>query len=200
MSRSALLLAAFAAVAVSLLLGVHALTEERIAANRRNVLLQRLEQVLPRGYDNDPVAEARPGPADPELGKAPPPVYPARQGRRVIGLALAVRAPDGYNGPIDLLVGVDRDGRIVAVRVVEHRETPGLGDGIEAERSNWIEQFRGRRLGDPPPTAWTVKRDGGAFDALTGATITPRAVIKTLRRTLEYVQRHRNELFEEDAR
>ena len=105
-------------------------------------------------------------------------------------------APDGYSGPIRLLVGVNADGTVAGVRVLSHRETPGLGDPIDAARSDWIHGFEGRALDDPPAAAWTVRKDGGAFDEFTGATITPRAVVHAVRRVLEYAQANREALFE----
>ena len=105
-----------------------------------------------------------------------------------------VTAPDGYNGPIGLLVGVDRTGTVSGVRVVSHRETPGLGDAIELDRSDWIDGFAGRSLHNPPIARWGVRVDGGQFDQLTGATITPRAVVTAVRNTLVYFDDQRDEL------
>jgi len=104
-------------------------------------------------------------------------------------------APDGYSGPISLLVGVNRDGTVAGVRVTAHSETPGLGDKVELKKSDWILQFNGRSLRDPSPDLWKVQKDGGAFDQFTGATITPRAVVKEVREVLEFVARHREEIF-----
>jgi electron transport complex protein RnfG len=94
-----------------------------------------------------------------------------------------------------LLVAVDAGGRLLGVRVLAHRETPGLGDLIEERRSGWIHGFDGRSLGDPPAARWQVRKDGGDFDQFTGATITPRAIVRAVRGALEYVDRHRAELF-----
>lgn len=114
----------------------------------------------------------------------------ARQDGRVAALLLEAVAPDGYNGDIRLLVGVDARGEVIGVRVVEHRETPGLGDPIEIERGPWITGFDGRSLRDPAADAWRVRRDDGAFDQLAGATITPRAVVGAVRRALQFVEAH----------
>jgi electron transport complex protein RnfG len=116
---------------------------------------------------------------------------------RPVAAILAPVAPDGYNGAIHLLVGLTADGTITGVRVLSHSETPGLGDRIERAKSDWILQFDGKSLAKPPPEKWAVVKDGGVFDALTGATITPRAVVKALRNTLLYFERHRDELFAE---
>lgn len=96
----------------------------------------------------------------------------------------------GYNGPIPLWVGLDADERILQVRVIEHRETPGLGDRIDRRVSPWIGQFHGRSLADPEPAGWALRRDGGEFDAFSGATITPRAVVTGVRKVLELAERH----------
>ncbi|HEX6928013.1 MAG TPA: RnfABCDGE type electron transport complex subunit G, partial [Gammaproteobacteria bacterium] len=136
---------------------------------------------------------------NPELLGTPVPVtvYRAyKDGEPVAALFTSV-APDGYSGPIYLLVGIHADGRIAGVRVLGHKETPGLGDPIEIERSDWITGFDGRSLGDPPPQQWDVERYGGVFDQFTGATITPRAVVRAVRNTLLYFERHREEIFQE---
>src|SRR5690606_27069458 len=110
--------------------------------------------------------------------------------------ALTVTAPNGYGGAIRLLVGIREDGTVAGVRVIDHRETPGLGDGIEIEKSDWMTDFEGRSLGDPPVQRWRVKKDGGEFDQFTGATITPRAVVTAVRNALIYFRTHRQALFE----
>ena len=104
-------------------------------------------------------------------------------------------APDGYGGPIQLLVGINYDETVAGVRVVSHRETPGLGDGIDDRRSDWVLGFDGRSLSDPPPKQWAVERDGGLFDQFTGATITPRAVVKAVRDSLVYFSADKDALF-----
>jgi len=193
---SAAALAAIGAAGAALIALSHELTEERIAAGERRELLDELETVLPRGtYDNDPARDTRTVRAPGALGTPREvTVYRARRDGEPVAVALTAVA-DGYGGPIQLLVGIRHDGRISGVRVLEHSETPGLGDRIEASRSDWIEGFEGRSLGEPPRARWTVEADGGAFDQFTGATITPRAVVKALRESLEYFRRNRAELF-----
>lgn len=102
-----------------------------------------------------------------------------------IARIIPARADDGYSGPIALLAGVRADGTLIAVRVLEHRETPGLGDRIEPGKSDWILTFDNRSLTNPPGPQWALRRDGGEFDALTGATITSRAVIRGVHEALE---------------
>jgi electron transport complex protein RnfG len=197
MLRAALTLAAFSAVGVALVALTQAGTRERIAEVERQVLLRNLHAVVsPELHDNDPtldVVEVR----DPaRLGTdLPVTVYRARRGETPVAAILTPVAPDGYSGRIRLMVAVQGDGTVAGVRVLAHRETPGLGDYIEERRSDWITRFAGRSLTDPPPERWKVKRDGGDFDQFTGATITPRAVVKAVRNTLELFQARRHELF-----
>jgi electron transport complex protein RnfG len=106
-------------------------------------------------------------------------------------VVLEAAAADGYSGEIKLLVGILADGRLGGVRVIAHKETPGLGDYIDIARSEWIRQFDGKALDDPPADGWKVRKDGGRFDYMAGATITPRAIVRAVRRVLEYHADHR---------
>jgi electron transport complex protein RnfG len=112
-----------------------------------------------------------------------------------VALVIAAVAPDGYSGSIRLLVGINRDGSLAGVRTLAHRETPGLGDRIEAQRDDWILGFAGKSLDRPALQAWRVKRDGGVFDQFTGATITPRAVVRAVKNSLIYYRDNREALF-----
>ncbi|MCW8125130.1 electron transport complex subunit RsxG [Microbulbifer halophilus] len=114
---------------------------------------------------------------------------------RITAVIVPTVAPDGYSGPIKLLVGVNRDGTVAGVRVTAHSETPGLGDKVDVTKSNWILGFNGKSLQDPAKDRWKVRKDGGAFDQFTGATITPRAVVHQVRDVLEFVAAHREQLF-----
>ena len=173
-------------------------SRDRIAANERRYLLSQLSQVVNADlYDND-LATSRIQVDNPELlgvDGATDAYVGTRAGKPAVFLFVA-NAPDGYNGNIGLLVGVTQDGRITGVRATSHRETPGLGDGIEADQSDWIEGFAGRSLGDPPASGWAVRADGGEFDQLTGATITPRAVVKAVRNTLVFFADNREALMD----
>lgn len=182
----ALLLGLAALLATALLAGIHHGTRERIAVREHQRALERLAAVLPPAlYDNDPLADTAVV-HDARLGPGPRTVWRARRDGVVTAVALAVTAPDGYAGPIELLVGIDRGGRVLGVRVTGHGETPGLGDPIDLRRSDWVLGFDGRSLADPPPARWTVRRDGGDFDQFTGATITPRAVVAAVARALAF--------------
>jgi electron transport complex protein RnfG len=120
-------------------------------------------------------------------------VYRGTVNLRVTALAYEV-VGQGYAGDIRLILGVDADGRVLGVRVLTHTETPGLGDKIEASRDDWILGFDGLSLGNPPVTRWAVDKDGGDFDAFSGATITPRAVVGAVREGLEFFRQHRTAL------
>ena len=126
-------------------------------------------------------------------------MYRARKAGQPVALVITPVAPDGYSGIIKLLVGINVDGTLNGVRVVTHRETPGLGDAIDEKRSDWIHLFDNRSLLDPPLERWAVRKDGGDFDQLTGATITPRAVVKAVRQTLLYYRDNQDALFAPSA-
>jgi electron transport complex protein RnfG len=196
--QMALLLALFAGFGSALVAVSYQATKERIRINERQALLRELQELVPReSYDNSLLDDSVQVTAPDFLGTPQPvTVYRARKEGKPVAAILTPVAPDGYGGPIHLLVGVNVDGTLAGVRVVSHKETPGLGDAIEVQRSDWILGFAGRSLGNPPEQQWKVKRDGGAFDQFTGATITPRAVVGAVRRTLEYFRSHRDQLFD----
>lgn len=172
-------------------------TKARIAANERAALLRNLHVLVPPDTHTNDLFTDVIQVQDPTLlgSRDPVPVYRARRDGEPVALVLTSEAPDGYGGAIKLLVGVTPEGVLTGVRVLSHRETPGLGDAIEAERSDWILDFNGRRLGDPPANQWRVQRDGGVFDQFTGATVTPRAVVNAVRKSLIYFDQHREDLF-----
>ena len=196
MFRNALVLGLFAVVTVGAVTLLQQSTAERIQAAERAAQLRALDEILPRGsYDNqllDSSLEVQ----DPLLGSTrPAPAYIARKNGQPSAVILPVVAPDGYSGAIDLLIGVFADGRIAGVRVVRHRETPGLGDKIELAKDRWILSFDGKSLENPKASGWAVKKDRGEFDQFAGATITPRAVVAAVHRALQYFEAHRDELF-----
>lgn len=196
-AKSALTLALIAAICAGLVATTWQLTRERIAANEQALLEQSLAPALPGITFDGKVSESRLVIPPPHglPGTDPVIVYRVyRQGEPVAAL-LAVTARDGYAGPIRVLVGVGYDGTVTGVRILAHRETPGLGDRIEQGRSDWVYQFDGHSVGDPPLPGWRLERDGGTFDQLSGASITPRAVLKAIRETLAWFGEHRDELF-----
>jgi electron transport complex protein RnfG len=172
-------------------------TRDQIAANERAYLLRSLNDVLPESaYDNEMFTDTIQV-TDPELlgSKDPITIYRARMAGQPVAALLTPVAPKGYGGPIRLLVGITTDGVIIGVRVVSHRETPGLGDVIEIDRSDWLLGFDGLSMGNPAEKKWAVKRDGGDFDQFTGATITPRAVVHAVRDALIYFSENSDAIF-----
>lgn len=199
MSRNSLLLGLFAVATALVISTIFLQTRERIAGQQRLAEARALLQILPRdSHDNSLLDDTLPAPVGGDLLRLdePRPIYRARRNGRINALIVPTRAPDGYSGSIDLIVGVWRDGSIAGVRVLNHRETPGLGDKIERRKSDWITRFNGHSLDKTPASDWAVRKDGGVFDQFTGATITPRAVINATRRTLEFVARERATLFD----
>ena len=186
---ASLLLGAFSVAGAGLVAATHVATADRIAQNERQALVDKLSVLVPPGRVTNDIATDRIEVSDrAHLGGDRTTVYRARSGDEPVGVILTPVVPDGYAGPIRLLVAVLRDGTLGGVRVVSHKETPGLGDKIEEQRTDWILDFAGKSLGDPAPEQWKVKRDGGTFDQFTGATVTPRAVVKAVKNTLLYVR------------
>jgi Na+-translocating ferredoxin:NAD+ oxidoreductase subunit G len=195
--RAGLVLTLFAISGAALVVLSKYHTAARIEDNRRAFLLRSLHSILPPGqYDNDLLHDTVEIHDPTRLGSAQPvTVYRARHSGQLYAVAFMAVAPDGYSGAIKLLVGITDNGVLTGVRVLEHRETPGLGDAIEAERSDWMMTFNGLSLEQIPAPLWQVKRDGGMFDQFSGATITPRAVVKAVHQSLEFFQANRAQLF-----
>ncbi len=177
----------FAAIAAGIVAAGWRLTGERIAENERAARLAQFESVLSEtafdtlDYDAPEIIE----PPHRLPGNEAARIYEAYRGGVRVARVFDVQAA-GYGGPIALLVGIDTAGAVTGVRVVSHTETPGLATDIERDRSDWITGFDGRQLGDG--TVWSLKRQGGSFDGFTGATITPQAVVRAVRETLEYAE------------
>jgi len=199
---SGTVLAAFAAI-TSLSIGwTYLRTEAQIEQEVRRAEARQLLEIFPaETHDNDIVDDTFSVAADtPLLGiREAREGYRVRRGKDVIGVILPVTARDGYSGDIRALVGIRNDGTVAGVRVVAHRETPGLGDKVDRRKSQWILGFENRSLNDPPPPAWAVKKECGVLDQFTGATVTPRAVIRAPRRALEYAVTNIDVLFETPA-
>ena len=178
------------------LAGTQLLTREEIAAQQRAAEARAYNEILPPArYDNALLDDFHLVEDRDLLGlQQPRKILVARLDGDAQAVIVPATAPDGYGGAIELIVGINADGTVAGVRVVAHKETPGLGDKIDARRSLWIDAFAGRSLADPAPAQWAVKKDGGAFDQFTGATITPRAVTAAVRRTLQYFEANREAL------
>lgn len=195
--KGAFLLAGFAFVCTAIVAVTFHFTRERIAVNERLLLTQRFEPLLASvDYDainiDDPRSLSVPGklPGD---GNAL--LYTVSSGQRPTAFAFVVTTT-GYAGSIRLLIGVHSDGRVTGVRVLEHSETPGLGDKIDSDRSDWILTFEQRSLSDPPTAKWAIRADDGDFDQFTGASVTPRAVVRAVRDTLVYFSAEKTALLE----
>jgi electron transport complex protein RnfG len=195
--KSGITLATIGAVCAALVATTYSLTRERIADNEKAWLEQSLTPALAGLEFEGSVSESMlviPAPHD-LPGQDDVIVYRVFAEEQPLAALFAVTARDGYAGPIRVLVGIEYDGTVTGVRILEHRETPGLGDRIVSSRSDWVFQFDGHSLGSPGVDAWFIKSDGGQFDQLTGASVTPRAVITAIRETLIYFSEHRDELF-----
>jgi electron transport complex protein RnfG len=198
---SGLILAGLAAVCTALVAITHSGTAPRIAANEQAFLEQSLQPVL-QGIEYDgKLSESTIFIAPPHSlpGNERVTVYRVYAGDSPIAALFVVRAMDGFSGPIRLLIGIESTGNITGVRVLQHRETPGLGDLIDADKSDWIEQFNGKSLTAPDISGWAIKRDGGEFDQFTGASITPRSVIKAIKQTLVYFAENQDGVFATDT-
>lgn len=197
--RQAATLGLVAVIVTAVLAVVANQTRPRIARNEQAWLKQQLDALVsPQTYDNDLLSDTI-AVRQPELLGTTQPVtiYRARRAGAPVAAVLRPIAPEGYRGPIELLVAIGYDARLIGVQVLRHNETPGLGDAFETRDVNWLQQFPGRSLSNPPVRRWTVRRDGGDFDAFTGATITPRAIVRSVRDTLEYYGRNRDRIFEQ---
>lgn len=198
-SRTALILFAFALLGTAMLAYVFSLTHGIIERNEELAKLELISETLPKSvYDNDLIKDAIKLPPEKLLGTDEPTLaYRAKLKGKFSAVVLDVVAPDGYSGKIKLLVAIRANGEVIGVRVVSHKETPGLGDYIEIAKSPWIKSFESTRLSKDGDNKWRVKKDGGQFDYVTGATITPRAVVKAVYRSLLFFNEHQTELLTE---
>ncbi|AKH20318.1 electron transport complex subunit RsxG [Sedimenticola thiotaurini] len=196
-SLAGILLALFATAGTALVAVTNNLTADKIAANEREALLQSLTALVPaETIDNDIVTDTRVVSDKQLLGGDQTLVYLGRKQGKPVAAVFTSMVPNGYSGPIKLLVAVKVDGTLGGVRVVSHKETPGLGDKVEENRSDWIFSFEGKSLTNPDLSGWKVKKDGGEFDQFTGATITPRAIVNGVKNTLLYYQKQGKTLFQ----
>ncbi len=198
MKKSGLSLAIFALISVLLVATTNSITKPKVLENQARMLLQALNEVLPAShYDND-LAASKIILSPQKTGfSRNTPVYLARKQGKPIAAIFEVTTLKGYSGAITLLIGIHAESHTLSgVRVVKHQETPGLGDKVEVKKSDWALKFNGKSLENPKLTGWYVKKDGGDFDQFTGATITPRAVVNTVRSTLLFAQQNMRSLFQ----
>ncbi|HDY84624.1 hypothetical protein LCGC14_0905000 [marine sediment metagenome] len=194
-----IMLAVFAIGATSLVAITESYTRDKIIENERQSLLDAINALVNRNeYDNDILTDTITLPGTPQLAtKEDTVVYRARKNGEPVAAVFTSVAPNGYSGSIKMLVGVYYDGTLAGVRVINHKETPGLGDKIDVKKTNWILVFKGLSLENPDDSQWAVKKDGGQFDQFTGATITPRAVVTAVKKSLQFFEQNRDELFKE---
>lgn len=194
-----LVLAGFAVGATSIVAVTEAYTHDKIIENERQTLLSAINALVDSSeYNNAILTDVITLPKTEQLAtKEETTVYRARQNEAPIAAVFTSIAPDGYSGSIKLLVGVYYDGTLAGVRVINHKETPGLGDKINENKTDWILKFKGLSMTNPVESKWAVKKDGGEFDQFTGATITPRAVVTAVKKSLQFFEQNRDELFKE---
>ena len=199
--KGGITLALIGAICAAMVATTFMLTRDRIAMNERAWLESSLEPALGNLKFDGGVTDSMliigaphqlPGPDDAVI-------YRVYTSEKPAAALFAVTARDGYAGAIKFLLGVEYDGTVTGLRILQHRETPGLGDRIVSSRSDWVFQFDGHSLGDPDVATWMIKRDGGQFDQLSGASVTPRAVLKAVRETMIYFEAHRDEIFSAPA-
>lgn len=192
LSYQAALLAIVALLASAILGYANKETHDVIKQRLAEDLTASLEEVIPANYyDNDLLQDTLN--LINQKGTETK-IYLARKEGKVTAVAFMQIATGGYSGDISLMLGIDRDGNILGVRTIAHAETPGLGDKIEVKKSNWIVSFNHYSLENLTEKQWGVKKDGGIFDAFSGATITPRAVVKAVHLGLEFFKEHKAEL------
>jgi electron transport complex protein RnfG len=195
--RTAAIMLAFAFIGTLLLATVFDVTRVPIEASEKAARLSLFKQILPaQNYDNDLLASQVTIAPNALLGNRLPSIANvAKQGQQSAGVILEAIAHDGYSGDIKLLIAIRADGSISGVRVLAHKETPGLGDYIDIAHGNWIKLFDNESLQKTPAEKWQVKKDGGQYDYMVGATITPRAVVKAVKQALQFYEQNKQTLF-----
>ncbi|CAH7329252.1 SoxR (2Fe-2S) reducing system protein RsxG [Vibrio chagasii] len=193
--KNGLVLAIFACASTGLVAVTHYLTKDQIKQQEQAQLLSVLNQVIPHDlHDNELFSSCTLVQAE-ELGtEKAMPAYIAKINGEPSAIAIEAIAPDGYNGAIKVIVGMKIDGTILGTRVLSHQETPGLGDKVDLRVSDWILSFAGKQVTDSNLDRWKVRKDGGDFDQFTGATITPRAVVKSVKQAVQYVNQNNQAL------
>ena len=193
--KNGLTLAIFACATTGLVALTQYLTKDQIKVQEQKQLLSVLNQVIPENMHDNALTQACTMVTSPELGTLRAmPAYLATKNGEPTAIAIESIAPDGYNGEIKVITGIDNQGNILGTRVLNHQETPGLGDKIDLRVTDWILSFTGKQVTENNWNSWKVRKDGGDFDQFTGATITPRAVVKVVRNTVNYVNQSREDI------
>ena len=195
--RTAAIMLAFAFIGTLLLASVFDVTRAPIEASEKAARLGLFKEILPaENYDNDLLASQVTIAPNALLGNRLPSIANvAKKQQQTAGVILEAIAHDGYSGDIKLLIAIRADGSISGVRVLAHKETPGLGDYIDIAHGNWIKLFDNESLEKTAAEKWQVKKDGGQYDYMVGATITPRAVVKAVKQALQFYQQNKQTLF-----
>lgn len=195
-SRNSLLLGAFALITTAIIAGTFLSTKEKIKYNIRQAQQQALLEIVPKARHNNDMLNSTKIISDEKLLglREAKKLFIASLDKKAVAVIMPATARDGYTSDIDLIIGINIDGSIAGVRVLSHRETPGLGDAIDLKKSNWVLGFNNKSLSEPQEQKWTVKKDGGEFDQFTGATITPRAVTLAVKRALQFFSHNRDEI------
>ncbi|HBV77493.1 MULTISPECIES: electron transport complex subunit RsxG [Vibrio] len=195
MKKNGGILAAFAVASTALVAITNWVTHDTITEQQQLDLQKTLNQVIPKSmHDNQLYASCMLLPSQTTVTKERMPAYLATKEGKPTAIAIETYAPDGYNGAIKIIVGLDMNGVITSTRVLAHNETPGLGDKIETRKGKWIFSFDQRTVTDDNQSEWAVRKDGGQFDQFTGATITPRAVVKAVKNTVLYFKQNKDRI------
>ncbi len=193
--KNGLTLAIFACATTGLVALTQYLTKDQIKVQEQKQLLSVLNQVIPENMHDNALTQACTMVTSPDLGTLRAmPAYLSTKNGEPTAIAIESIAPDGYNGEIKVITGIDNQGNILGTRVLNHQETPGLGDKIDLRVTDWILSFTGKQVTENNWNSWKVRKDGGDFDQFTGATITPRAVVKVVRNTVNYVNQSREDI------
>ncbi len=194
--RNAILLGLFAVISTAIIAGTFLGTRGTIGENIRQAEEKALLEIVPKSMHNNSMLDDAYPIADSDLLglREEKQYYIARQDDSPVAIIMPATARDGYTGDIDMIIGINIDGTVTGVRVLSHRETPGLGDAIDRKKSDWVDDFGTKSLLNPTIDQWKVKKDGGVFDQFTGATITPRAVTRSVLKALQYFEQHRDAL------
>jgi electron transport complex protein RnfG len=185
MIKIASILVLFTAISIAIVTTIKEQTKTQITQNIRINLLQKLNEIMPsQNYDNDLIGTEKTYVVFLHETKQTITIYTATKNNKKVATLIKHTYPKGYTGNITLLTGIDTKGKLLGIRVISHKETPGLGDRIELRKSNWIRQFKGLSLTNP--INWSVKKDGGSFDSFSGATITPRAIVNATSEVLHF--------------
>lgn len=194
--RNSLVLGIFACVCTGIVAITESLTSDKIKQQEQKQLLSILDQVVPTDLYDNKLYQSCVMLKDKALGTTEPmPAYIAKKAGTPTAIAIESIAPDGYSGPIKIIVGINEHGIILGTRVLEHQETPGLGDKIDKRVSDWVDRFSQKQVTKANYGMWKVRKDGGDFDQFTGATITPRAVVKAVRNTVQYFDQNKERIF-----